>query len=346
MAVLAVLGLFLINRGGPETPKETAQAAAAPLPRQNAPALPPPSAAPAPSPAATASKTQAPQKPDWVQPQAAQKGEKSPAHANPPVAPAPANLEPQKTTGQAQTLNTKKGLETAKVSSQPDADEEEALVPEKKPANPSATKSVDKETADIGLFKPQAGESPLPGPAPKVAEPEKKNTDIEQRLKRGEWISLFTKDDHANWKLEKPDCWKLQGDTLAGSGKLQYNGINLTNYEMKAEISLQKGASLSFVLRSNDEIAYRVQVGDKAVAGQLWDYKQKKVKKQFERVELDTKGYLKVLVQSKGRYLRVALNDKDVLLEYDEVPLDTTGFYIGTYKSNGAVKNVSIRALY
>lgn len=349
-AVLVVLGLFLMTRGSSEAPKDSSRVASAPQAKPNAPA----SARPLTGPPATAMpKTPAPSRPDPSQARSAQKAESSPAHANPPAAPVPASepaptqsADAQKSADPVPAPENSKGLETTKVSNLSDSEEEEALAPEKKPVNAAPAKTVDKETSDIGLFKPQNPEAPAPVPPPKTPEPEKKNTEMEQRLKHGEWVSLYTREDRDSWKLDKPDGWKLQGDSLAGSGKLQYSGINLSNYEMKAEVSLSKGASLSVVLRSNDEIAYRVYFNATSVTGQVWDFKQKRVKKSFEKVDVDTKGFQKILVQSKGRWLRVVLNDKDVLLEYDEVPLDTAGFYFSTYKANGAIKNVSLRALF
>lgn len=226
-------------------------------------------------------------------------------------------------------------MESNKLPGTPDENEEEAIVT-KAPTPRAEPKEPEQKTA-----QPVAPPKVEPDAAKRLAE-------FEQKLRKGEWVSLFTRTDQSYWDVDKTSAWKQEGESVAGSGKLGFKGLSLNNYELTLELSLQKGSYMSLGLRHDSEMGLRVAISPKGLEGQLYDYKQKKTKKTFEKIALDPKSYVKFRVQSKANWVRVTVNDKDVLMEYSDVPTDwKEGFYINVGSaSKGAVKNVQFRPLF
>lgn len=332
-----VLTVFLIFGRNPDKTDPGHQAketAAAPRPEPlekpvrspatpERPALPQPATPPArpatqESPAQTATDT--PPEPQPVLP------------ANPP-APEPAAI-PTQTPAPLAALDE---MKTARV---PEDAEEESLET-KAPA-----KTMD---APKNPLLPLLGE-PKPPPALTAAPPkpdamqDKKLDEFQQKLRRGEWVPLFTRDDRDMWEFDPANTWKPDGESATGKGKLQFKGLKVLNYELKLEASLA-GKQFTVGARYNDDVVYRVLFNETSVIGQVYDLKQRKVKRTFEKVDVDTKVFRKVWIQSKGGHLRVTLDEKHVLVDLADVPLDAHGFILNTHYAKATIKNVSLRVL-
>lgn len=248
-----------------------------------------------------------------------------PAEPTPAPAPAPA---PQPALDEMKTIRASNG-------------EEEESLETKAPAKPPA---VPKNPLLPLLEEPKA---PLvqaaPQPKPDAAQ-DKKHEEFQQKLRRGDWLPLFTRDDRALWEFDRVDGWKPDGDTATGKGKLMLKGVKVQNYELKLDASVS-GKQFTVCARSNDDVIYRVHFGETTVTGQVYDIKQKKIKRTFEKVDVDTKTFHKLLIQSKGGHLRATLDDKHVLIDLADAPLDTYGFSLNTHYAKATVKNVSLRVL-
>ncbi|MCW8131227.1 MAG: hypothetical protein KIS92_12835 [Planctomycetota bacterium] len=336
--VLAIVLVYALTRGKPE--EKPAAQAPSPAP---APSRPPerkaePPARPAPP--AVAEKTVAPpplEMPPAAEPLAEPAVVSEPKPKDPPKVPI-ASDPPKAADDRAKTAEADpKALDAGKVAdADTEAEEEEVL-----PAKP--VKAAKEDPA-----KPAKAAEPPP-PVAVNADAAKRRAEFEAKLRKGEWVALFTAEDLDRWDVLKPGVWKMSGDTATGTGRMAYKDLEaLPNYEMTAEVSVTKGASMNMVLRHDADTLYRLVITEKTIEGQMYDVRQKKVKRVFEKATLDEKAASRIHVQSKGKWLRAILNEKEVLIEYADVPSDVNmSFYFwASTRGKGVLRNVQFRPLF
>ncbi len=163
-------------------------------------------------------------------------------------------------------------------------------------------------------------------------------------LSQGGMVKLFTKNDQAHWNTAKNSKWTLTGNTVTGAGRISMPGFRTQNYELKLEMRRASGQEANLNLRMMKNSRYRLVFQDGQILAQYF-FNDPSKRKILKTIKADTSKFHSLHIFSKEKLLRVVLDNKEILLDLKDVPANSPGFSLDSYKGQISFRGVEGRFL-
>lgn len=163
--------------------------------------------------------------------------------------------------------------------------------------------------------------------------------DLGRRIASGQPVTLLADADQPYWN----GSWEIKNQEASGKGTFWLHGLAMTHYDLTCELRLLDGEHLALTMRANGTHSWQVVFQTGRIEARQWDLTQSKEARSYKNLTADISNFHKLYVQSRGKNLKLVLDDKEVLLDIRDVPLDAVGFFWSTWKGTGAVRKTTVR---
>lgn len=167
-------------------------------------------------------------------------------------------------------------------------------------------------------------------------------SELSRKFASGQPLPILTKNDEPYWH---GSGWKLTGDETAGSGGLWLPGLASSNYELNFECRRIDSKELQIYFRADSSHSWHATLYDGGIVARVWDHANGKEARLSKAVACDSTAFHKIQAISRGKNLKVVMDDKEVLFDVKDVPLDAAGPYWISLESKSAVRKAVIRYL-